>query len=104
MADVLTALQKIFLNGTQADIDKCGLIYEISIMPTINAYIPQPTALMFETVDGQKAASALIEFGGWNYHDKSLTPIQVKALLAMPHNPALYWVMDSLAAAAEAGC
>jgi hypothetical protein len=72
-------------------------------MPTINAYIPAITPLMFETEEGKRAASACLEFGGWNHDDKTLTPIHVEALLAMPHNPALFWVMDSLAAAAEAG-
>jgi hypothetical protein len=72
-------------------------------MPTINAYISQPTALLFETEDGQKAASALIEFGGWDYVGKTLTPIRVAALSRMPGAPTLTWVMDSFAAAAEAG-
>lgn len=38
-----------------------------------------------------------------NHRDKTLTPIQLTALVAMPLNPALSWAMDSLAAAAEAG-
>ena len=72
-------------------------------MATINAYIPQRTPLMFETEKGQRTASGCIEFGGWNHRDKALTPIQLTALLTMPLNPALFWAMDSLAAAAEAG-
>jgi hypothetical protein len=72
-------------------------------MATINAYIPQPAQLMFETEDGQRMASACIRFGGWNYRDKTLTPIQLSALLTMQGNPGLTWAMDSLAAAAEAG-
>lgn len=44
-----------------------------------------------------------MEFGGWTHSEKTLTPIRLTDLLAMPHNPALMWVMDSLAAAAEAG-
>ena len=48
-------------------------------------------------------ASACLEFGGWNHRDKTLTPIRLTALLTMPLNPALFWAMDSLAAAAEAG-
>ncbi|MFC5431086.1 hypothetical protein ACFPTO_20105 [Paraburkholderia denitrificans] len=72
-------------------------------MATINAYIPTVTPLLFETEEGRRTAGACLQFGGWNHEDKTLTPIHVEALLAMPHNPALYWVMDSLAAAAEAG-
>jgi hypothetical protein len=72
-------------------------------MATINAYIPKPTPLMFETDEGQRMASACLEFGGWNHRDKTLTPIRLTALLTMPLNPALFWAMDSLAAAAEAG-
>src|SRR5260370_41495427 len=72
-------------------------------MATINAYRPQPAPLMFETEEGQRMASGCIEFGGWHHRDKTLTPIQLTALLAMPGNPALFWAMDSLAAAAEAG-
>ena len=48
-------------------------------------------------------ASGCLEFGGWNHRDKTLTPIRLSALLTMPLNPALFWAMDSLAAAAEAG-
>jgi hypothetical protein len=33
---------------------------------------------------------------------KTLTPIKMSALLAMPGNPALLWAMDSLAAVGEA--
>lgn len=72
-------------------------------MATINAYIPTVTPLLFETEEGSRTASACLEFGGWNHSEKTLTPIRVTDLLAMPHNPALMWVMDSLAAAAEAG-
>lgn len=72
-------------------------------MATINAYIPTVTPLLFETEEGQRTAGACLEFGGWNHDSKTLTPIRVMDLLAMPHNPALFWVMDSLAAAAEAG-
>jgi hypothetical protein len=72
-------------------------------MAAVNAYIPQPSKLMFETEEGQKVASACIEFGGWNHRDKILTPIKLSALLTMPGNPGLAWTMDSLAAAAEAG-
>lgn len=72
-------------------------------MATVNAYRPQPTPLMFETDEGQRMASACIEYGGWNHRDKALTPIRLSALLTMPANPALFWAMDSLAAAAEAG-
>ena len=72
-------------------------------MATINAYRPQPAPLMFETEEGQRMASGCIEFGGWHHRDKTLTPIQLTALLAMPASPALFWAMDSLAAAAEGG-
>ncbi|MFL9912725.1 hypothetical protein PQR75_43445 [Paraburkholderia fungorum] len=72
-------------------------------MATINAYIPQPTPLMFETEEGQRMASACIEYGGWNHKNQTLSPIRVAELLTMPHNPALYWVLDSMAAAAETG-
>ena len=72
-------------------------------MATINGYIPQPTPLMFETEEGQRMASACIEYGGWDHKNKTLTPIKLAELLARPHNPGLPWVMDSLAAAAEAG-
>jgi hypothetical protein len=58
---------------------------------------------MFQTDEGQRLASGCVEFGGWNHRDNTLTPIQVSALLAMPGNPALFWVVNSLAAAAEAG-
>jgi hypothetical protein len=58
---------------------------------------------MFETEEGQRMASACIEYGGWDHKNKTLTPIKVAELLARPHNPALSWVLDSLAAAAEAG-
>jgi hypothetical protein len=33
----------------------------------------------------------------------SVYTIKVEELLTRPHNPALFWVLDSLAAAAEAG-
>ncbi|QCP48273.1 hypothetical protein FAZ95_03145 [Trinickia violacea] len=72
-------------------------------MAMVNAYIPQPTQLMFETDEGQRVASGCIEFGGWNHREKSLAPIHVEALSRMPGAPALTWVLDSLAAAAEAG-
>ncbi|MBB5400559.1 hypothetical protein [Paraburkholderia youngii] len=72
-------------------------------MPTVNAYIPQVSALIFETEEGVRKASACIEFGGWNADKATLTPIKVGALLAMPGAPTLTWVMDSLAAAVEAG-
>lgn len=72
-------------------------------MATINGYIPQVTPLMFETEEGQRTASACIDFGGWDHKTKTLKPISVSELLAMPHNPALHWVLDSMAAAAEAG-
>jgi hypothetical protein len=72
-------------------------------MTVVNAYVSQPSPLMFETEGGQKMAAACVEFGGWNHRDKTLTPIQLSALLTMPANPALFWAMDSLAAAAEAG-
>lgn len=72
-------------------------------MSAINAYIPVVTPLLFETEEGKRTASACLEFGGRNHTDKALTPIRVGDLLAMPHNPALVWVMDSLAAAKEAG-
>lgn len=48
-------------------------------------------------------ASACIKYGGWDHTNKSLTPIKLEELPARPHNPGLSWVMDSLAAAAEAG-
>jgi hypothetical protein len=41
--------------------------------------------------------------GGWDHKNQTLTPIKLAELLAGPHNPGLSWVMDSLAAAAEAG-
>ena len=47
-------------------------------------------------------ASACIKYGGWDHNYKTLTPIQLAELLAKPHNPGLSWVMDRLAAAAEA--
>ncbi|OAJ62793.1 hypothetical protein A6V36_20715 [Paraburkholderia ginsengiterrae] len=72
-------------------------------MAVVNAYLPQPSQLMFETEEGRKVADACIEFGGWHHRDKTLTPIQLSALLTMPGNPGLAWAMDSLAAAAEAG-
>ncbi|MCG5077501.1 hypothetical protein [Paraburkholderia tagetis] len=72
-------------------------------MPTINAYIPQTTPLLFETEEGLRAASALIEFGGWNHANNVLTPIQVSALSRMPGADVLRWVLDSLSAAAETG-
>ena len=72
-------------------------------MPTVNAYIPQVSPLIFETEEGVRKASACIEFGGWNAEKATLTPIKVGALLAMPGAPTLTWVMDSLAAAVEAG-
>ncbi|WP_322033230.1 hypothetical protein [Paraburkholderia sp. J76] len=72
-------------------------------MSTINAYIPQVTSLMFETEEGERAASALIEFGGWNHVDKVLLPIQVTELSRMPGADVIRWVFDSLSAAAEAG-
>ncbi|MFM0176456.1 hypothetical protein PQR33_45005 [Paraburkholderia sediminicola] len=72
-------------------------------MAVVNAYLPQPSQLMFETEEGQKVAAACVEFGGWHHREKTLTPIQLSALLTMPGNPGLFWAMDSLAAAAEAG-
>jgi hypothetical protein len=72
-------------------------------MATINAYIPPPTPLMFETEEGQRMASACIAYGGRNHTNKNLSPIRVAELLTMPHNPALYWVLDSMAAAAKPG-
>jgi hypothetical protein len=72
-------------------------------MAAVNAYVPQPSSLMFETEAGQKVSAACIEFGGWNHREKTLTPIRLSALLTMPGNPGLAWAMDSLAAAAEAG-
>jgi hypothetical protein len=74
-----------------------------TLMATINAYIPQPTALTFETEEGQRMVSGCIMYGGWDHTDKSLSPIRVTELLTMPHNPALQWVLASLSAAAEAG-
>lgn len=38
-----------------------------------------------------------------HHREKTLTPIHLSALLIMPDNPGLFWAMDSLAAAAEAG-
>ncbi|WP_434660731.1 hypothetical protein P5W99_10960 [Paraburkholderia sp. A3BS-1L] len=76
---------------------------EASRMPTINAYIPQITPLLFETEEGRRAASALIGFGGWNHADKVLAPIQVSELSRMPGADVIRWVLDSLSAAAEAG-
>jgi hypothetical protein len=72
-------------------------------MAAINGYIVQPSQLMFETEEGQKIANACAEFGGWNYREKTLNPMQLSALLSMPGNPGLAWALDSLAAAAEAG-
>lgn len=72
-------------------------------MAVVNAYVPQMSQLMFETEAGQKVSAACIDFGGWNHHDKTLTPIRLSALLTMPGNLGLTWIMDSLAAAAEAG-
>ncbi|SMG39805.1 hypothetical protein SAMN06265784_103710 [Paraburkholderia susongensis] len=72
-------------------------------MPTVNTYIPQVSSLIFDTEEGARKASACIEFGGWNAEQATLTPIKVGALLAMPGAPTLTWVMDSLAAAVEAG-
>ncbi|WP_233832828.1 hypothetical protein [Paraburkholderia sp. ZP32-5] len=72
-------------------------------MPTVNAYIPQVSALIFDTEEGARKASACIELGGWNAEKAALAPIRVGDLLAMPGAPTLTWVMDSLAAAVEAG-
>lgn len=72
-------------------------------MPTVNPYIPQVSSLIFDTEEGARKASACIEFGSWNAEQATVTPIKVGALLAMPGAPTLTWVMDSLAAAAEAG-
>src|ERR1700758_4552177 len=72
-------------------------------MAKVKAYAARPTPLMFEHKEGRRAASALIEFGGWNHSTKVLTPIRVAALMAMPGAPTISWVFDSLAAAAEAG-
>jgi len=72
-------------------------------MTTINGYIPQVSPLMFETAEGQRAASALIEFGGWHQEAKTLSPIHVSALTRMPSADVLNWVFDCLAAATEAG-
>ncbi|MFM0668128.1 hypothetical protein [Paraburkholderia sediminicola] len=58
---------------------------------------------MFETEEGQRMASACIEYGGWDHKNQTLTPIKLAELLARPHNPGPSWLMDSLAAAAEAG-
>jgi hypothetical protein len=58
---------------------------------------------MFETEEGQRMASACITYDGWDHKSKSLSPIRVAELLTMPHNPELYWVLDSMTAAAEAG-
>jgi hypothetical protein len=58
---------------------------------------------MFESEDGQRTSSALIEFGGWNHAEKTLTPIRVAALSHMPGSPTPQWVMNSFGAAAEAG-
>ncbi|SAK48717.1 hypothetical protein AWB80_01258 [Caballeronia pedi] len=71
-------------------------------MPGIDSYITQVSTLIFETDEGERQASALIEFGGWDYKKKTLTPINVFALSAKPAAPVLTWVLDSLAAAAEA--
>ena len=56
-------------------------------MPTINAYIPTITPLLFETEEGTHPANACLELGDWNDTEKTLTPIRVGDLLAMPHNP-----------------
>lgn len=49
------------------------------------------------------ARRALAQCGGWNANDRMLSPIHVPALSRMPHTPALEWVTDSMAEAAEAG-
>ncbi|WP_322092618.1 hypothetical protein [Paraburkholderia bannensis] len=72
-------------------------------MSAINGYIPQVTPLLFDTEEGQRKASALIEFGGWNAAEKTLSPIRVEPLSRMAQAPVIEWVMDSMAAAAEAG-
>ncbi|WP_029970728.1 hypothetical protein [Paraburkholderia graminis] len=72
-------------------------------MAKIEAYAARPTPLMFENEEGQRAAGALIEFGGWNHTKKTLAPISVEALAQKPGAPVLNWFFDSLAAAAEAG-
>ncbi|MGF6937151.1 hypothetical protein OKW41_006313 [Paraburkholderia sp. UCT70] len=72
-------------------------------MAKIEAYAARPTPLLFENEEGQRAASALIEFGGWNHVTKTLTPMSVEALTQKPGAPVLTWFFDSLAAAAEAG-
>ncbi|WP_133300292.1 hypothetical protein [Paraburkholderia lacunae] len=33
------------------------------------------------------ARNEYVQFGGWNHRDKTLTPIQLSALLTMPANP-----------------
>ena len=58
---------------------------------------------MFEDDEWQRTVTTCIEFGGWNHREKTLTPIRLSALLELPGNPALSWVLDTLAAAAEAG-
>ena len=72
-------------------------------MAKIEAYVARPTQLMFENEEGERAASALIEFGGWNHKTKTLAPIAVEALTQKPGAPTLNWFFDSFAAAAEAG-
>jgi hypothetical protein len=72
-------------------------------LPAIDSYIPNKSELLFESESGERTASALIEFGGWDHRGKTLTPIKVIELSKMPGSPVLQWVMDSFAAGAEAG-
>jgi hypothetical protein len=44
---------------------------------TINGYIPQVTPLMFESEEGQRMASACIEYGGWDHKNRTLMPIKL---------------------------
>jgi hypothetical protein len=72
-------------------------------MPVVNEYVPQPSKLMFQTGEGQQAAAACIDFGGWNHNKQALTPIQLSSLLTMLANTRLTWAMGSFAAAAKVG-
>lgn len=59
-------------------------------MAVVNAYLPRPSQLMFETEEGQKVAVACVEFGGWHHREKKLTPIQLSTLQPCRAIPACF--------------
>lgn len=72
-------------------------------MTATKGYAAKPTPIIFEHVDGEKAASAYIEFGGWCTKTRKLGSIRVADLATMPGAAVISWVLDSLTAAVEAG-